>query len=79
MQKDELIKLHMFLFNLKNYFEEMVDNNDRRVFQSYDKLNVTPYMDYKFKREHKLAVFTLSKGIATLLTNNNLPGFKKNF
>ena len=32
---------------------------------------------YKSKREHKLAVFTLSKGIADLLSNNNYPGLEK--
>ncbi len=77
MQKDELIQFHMFLLQLKNHLEEMVDNNDGRVFQFYDKLDVTPYQIYKSKREHKLAVFALSRGIANLLSNNNYPGFEK--
>ena len=77
MQKDELIQFHMFLLQLKNHLEAMVDNNDRLVFQSYDKLNVTPYHIQKSKREHKLAVFTLSRGIANLLSNNNYPGLEK--
>ena len=77
MQKDELIQFHMFLLQLKNHLEEMVDNNDGLVFRSYDKLNVTPYQIYKSKREHKLAVFTLSRGIANLLSYNNFSGFEK--
>jgi hypothetical protein len=77
MQKDELIQFHMFLLQLKNHLEEMVDNNDGLVFQFYDKLDVTPYQIYKSKREHKLAVFTLSRGIANLLSHNNYPGFEK--
>ena len=77
MQKDELIQFHTFLMQLKNHLEEIVDNNDGLIFQSYDKLDVTPYHIYKSKREHKLAVFTLSIGIANLLSYNNFPGLEK--
>jgi hypothetical protein len=77
MQKDELIQLHTFLLQLKTHLEEIVQNNGGIEFQSYVKLDVTPYQVYKSKREHKLAVFTLSKGIATLLSNNNCPGLEK--
>ena len=55
----------------------MVSNNGGIEFNRYEKLNVTPYQVYKSKREHKLAVFTLSRGIATLLSNNNCPGLEK--
>jgi hypothetical protein len=77
MQKDELIQLHTFLLQLKTHLECMVDNNGGSEFGHYEKLNVTPYQVYKSKREHKLAVFTLSKGIAELLSNNNYPGLEK--
>jgi hypothetical protein len=77
MQKDELIQLHTFLLQLKTHLDEMVDNNGGFEFKSYERLNVTPYQVYKSKREHKLAVFTLSKGIASLLSNNNCPGLEK--
>ena len=77
MQKDELIQFHMFLLQLKNHLEEMVDNNDRLVFQFYDKLDVTPYQIYNSKREHELAVFILSRGIANLLSYNNFPDLEK--
>lgn len=77
MQKDELIQFHMFLLQLKNHLEEMVDNYDKQVFRSYEKLNVTPYQIYKSKREHELAVFTLSREIANLLSYNNFPGLEK--
>ncbi|MCJ7572451.1 MAG: UPF0058 family protein [Candidatus Thermoplasmatota archaeon] len=77
MQKDELIQFHMFLLQLKNHLEDMVDNYDGLVFWSYDKLNVTPYQIYKSKREHKLAIFTLSRGIANLLSYNNFSGLEK--
>ena len=77
MQKDELIQLHTFLLQLKTHLEDMTGNNGGLEFASYDRLNVTPYQVYKSKREHKLAVFTLSKGIASLLSNNNCPGLEK--
>ena len=77
MQKDELIQFHMFLLQLKNHLEKMVDNNDGLVFQSYYELDVTPYQIYKSKREQELAVFILSKGIAKLLSHNNFPGLEK--
>ena len=77
MQKDELIQLHTFLLQLKTHLEDMVENDGSKGFISYEKLDITPYKVYKSKREHKLAVFTLSKGIADLLTNNDCPGLNK--
>ena len=77
MQKDELIQLHTFLLQLKTHLEEIVENNGGYEFRLYDKLGVTPYQVYKSKREHKLAVFTLSKGIADLLSNNRCAGLEK--
>jgi hypothetical protein len=77
MQKDELIQIHMFLLQLKTHLDDIVNNNGGGEFHSYDKLNVTPYQVYKSKREHKLAIFTLSNGIATFLSNNNCPGLEK--
>jgi len=77
MQKDELIQLHTFLLQLKTHLEGIVDNNGGVEFSPYVKLDVTPYQVYKSKREHKLAVFCLSKGIADLLSNNNCSGLEK--
>jgi len=77
MQKDELIQLHTFLLHLKTHLEDVVGNNGFQEFQRYEKLDVTPYQVYKSKREHTLAVFTLSKGIADLLHHNNCPGMEK--
>ena len=77
MQKDELIQLHTFLLQLKTHLEDIVENNGGSEFFVYERLNVTPYQVYKSKREHTLAVFTLSKGIADLLSNNSCPGLEK--
>ena len=77
MQKDELIQLHTFLLQLKTHLEDIVEHNGGAEFNPYVKLDVTPYQVYKSKREHKLAVFTLSRGIAQLLAHNNCPGLEK--
>ena len=77
MQKDELIQLHTFLLQLKTHLEDIVDNNGYNEFLPYEKLDITPYQVYKSKREHKLAVFKLSRGIADLLSNNNCSGLEK--
>jgi hypothetical protein len=70
MQKDELIQLHTFLYQIRTHLEQMCSNNGCDVTK-YEKLEITPYQIHKSKREHKLAVFTLSKDIASILCINN--------
>ncbi|MEA2055459.1 MAG: UPF0058 family protein [Candidatus Thermoplasmatota archaeon] len=77
MQKDELIQLHTFLIQLKTHLEDIVEHNGGVEFKKYDTLDITPYQVYKSKREHKLAVFALSQGIAELLSNNSYCGLEK--
>lgn len=76
MQKDELIQLHTFLLQLKTHLEEFLGHDGMSEFQRYQRLDVTPYQVYKSKREHTLAVFMLSKGIADLLSNNECNGLE---
>ena len=76
MQKDELIQLHTFLYQIRTQLVQIYENHGCESTY-YEKLDITPYQIHKSKREHKLAVFTLSKGIATLLSNNNCPGLEK--
>ncbi|KAA0009608.1 MAG: UPF0058 family protein [Thermoplasmata archaeon] len=77
MQKEELIQLHTLMVQLKTYFEKTCGDNDGKSFKEYEKLNVTPCHIYKSKREHTLAVFTLGKEIADLLSQKGYPGFDK--
>ena len=77
MQKDELIQLHTFLLQLKNHLEDLIGKDGIEQFEIYNILDVTPYQVYKSKREHTLAVFTLSKGIADLLLDNSFTGLEK--
>jgi hypothetical protein len=70
MQKDELIQLHTFLYQIRSQLEQICEHNGCD-HNSYEKLEITPYQIHKSKREHKLAVFTLSRDIAGILSNNN--------
>jgi hypothetical protein len=71
MQKDELIQLHTFLYQLRAHLEKIYENNGCEFDRLYEKLEITPYQIHKSKREHKLAVFTLSKDIANILSTRN--------
>ena len=76
MQKDELIQIHTFLFQLRSHLEQTCKNNGCE-FEDYEKIDITPYQVHKSKREHTLAVFKLSKGIASVLSSDNGLGFEK--
>lgn len=76
MQKDELIQLHTFLYQMRShinhiYSNEKSNDNNGSNLKNYEKLEITPYQIHKSKREHKLAVFTLSKDIAAILSTSN--------
>ena len=83
MQKDELIQLHTFLYQIRSQLEQMYEKNNGNNGNnghdsSYAKLMITPYQIHKSKREHKLAVFTLSKDIAGIIsTNTKDPSLEK--
>ena len=71
MQKDELIQLHTFLYQMRTHIEHLCDcDNNGGQSRHYEKLEITPYQIHKSKREHKLAVFTLSKDIAEILSHS---------
>ncbi|MBU0497317.1 MAG: UPF0058 family protein [Candidatus Thermoplasmatota archaeon] len=70
MQKDELIQLHTFLYQMRTVIEQICNNNGCNCHH-YEKLEITPYQIHKSKREHTLAVFTLSKDIAEVLSENH--------
>ena len=71
MQKDELIQLHTFLYQMRSVVESLYQDNGCSCHH-YEKLEITPYQIHKSKREHTLAVFTLSKDIAGTLSENNI-------
>ena len=69
----------MFLIQLRIHLENMVENNNPQAFLSYVKLDVRPHQVHKSKKEHKLAVFELSKGIAEMMRDNNHSAFQRIF
>jgi|GEM_PF-3140385 len=78
MQKNELIQLHTFLYQMKMHLQGMHEGETDSEQNDYERLEVTPYQIHKSKREHKLAVFTLSKEIADIFcSNGNENGFEK--
>ena len=61
---------------MRNHLEQNFEIRGSE-FIDYEKIEITPYQVHKSKREHALAVFKLSKGIANILLNNNGSGFEK--
>jgi hypothetical protein len=63
MKKEELVHLHMLLFQLKKYCEEKGLGCD---FTKYDELKITPFQVHKSKDEHKKAIFVLGTELASM-------------
>jgi hypothetical protein len=61
MQKEELLHLHMLMFNLKRYLEGI--NNDEIHTERYNSLEISPFHIHKDKHAHKEAVLTLADEI----------------
>ena len=77
IQKDELIQIHAFLLQLRTALENLVENNNSKAFLCYEKLSIGPHIIHKSKKEHKLAVFELCKGITNLLQESNCSVFQR--
>jgi len=64
MQKEEIILLHLTLYNIKKLFENAGIANGH--FKAYDELGVMPVHIHKSKTEHKKAISLLCKGISEI-------------
>jgi len=71
MQKEELLHLHMLMFNLKRYFEGI--NNDEILTERYNSLQISPFHIHKDKHAHKEALLTLADEIISHIHNPALP------
>ena len=60
------------MVHLRNNLEGMI-NPESNHFLTYDLLEINPHEVYKSKREQKLAIFEISKGILCLI-NEKHPG-----
>ena len=65
MNKDELLQIHIVLVIVRRYLEQ--DNIREDTFAEYDALNIAPHHFQRSKLEHEVAVFTLSRNIASSL------------
>ena len=77
MQKDEIIQLHSFLFQVRSCVEDTDKESGSQVFLSYDTLGVGSHHVFKSKDDQKLAVFELSKGLAKLMTKDGGSPFQQ--
>ena len=66
MHKEELIKLHDLMSEVKDYFE---DANDTE-FDGYDDLDVGPVDIHESKSEHKHAIFVLGQEMAESMADD---------
>jgi hypothetical protein len=64
MHKEEMVLLHLALFNIKRFFEDAGVANGH--FRLYDELGVQPVHIHKSKAEHKKAILLLCKGISEI-------------
>jgi len=71
MHKEELIKLHQMLSDVKGYLEGL---NPKLEFSQYNALKIKPSQRYRSKTEHKHAIFVLGMEIADAMKNkDNMP------
>ncbi|NLO77956.1 MAG: UPF0058 family protein [Methanomicrobiales archaeon] len=68
MHKEELIRLHKIMAEIKNSFEEDNPEND---FSGYYALKIDPSQVHKSKMEHKHAIFILGQEIAVIMRSND--------
>ena len=67
MHKEELIRLHKIMAEIKDSFEEDDPEND---FSGYNILKIDPSQVHKSKMEHKHAIFILGLEIAEIMKDN---------
>lgn len=64
MHKEELLKLHEILVEIKNYFEVA---NPGLKFSQYYALKIDPTQLHRSKMEHKYAIFVLGTELANAM------------
>lgn len=69
MHKEELVFLHLTLFHVKRFLEEVGLTNG--YFREYEDLGVQPVHIHKSKNDHKKAIFLLCKGLNELLSERD--------
>ena len=71
----------IFFLLIKYFFIEanviIIEENLWGSILSYEKLNISSHKVHRSKKEHKLAVFELCKGITNLLQESNCSVFQR--
>lgn len=62
MKKEELLHLHMLLYQVKKVFER----NNSRDFSKYNLLNITPFQIHRSREEHVQAILVLAQELASM-------------
>jgi hypothetical protein len=71
MQKEELLHLHMLMFNLKRYFEGT--GTCEILTERYNSLQISPFHIHKDKHAHQEAILTLADEIISHIHKPALP------
>jgi len=74
MHKEELIKLHQMLYEVKGYLEAL---NPKLEFSQYNALKIKPSQRYRSKMEPKYAIFVLGMEIADAMKDTDNKSFKR--
>lgn len=76
MHKEELVVLHLTLFQVKRFLEGAGVANGH--FREYDKLGINPVHIHKSKADHKRAILMLCKGISDVFKDKSAEDLLKN-
>ena len=64
MRKEDMIRLHALLFQMRRTFEATGLAQGKNYFSSYDALGVTPVSLHKDRRSHQHAIFLLGEALS---------------
>jgi len=65
MRKEDMIRLHALLFQMRRTFEATdITKGKIDYFSAYDKLGVTPVSLHRDRRAHQLAIFLLGEALS---------------
>jgi hypothetical protein len=71
MQKNELLHLHILMFQIRTYFEGLTHDEIRT--ERYNSLAISPLHFHKGKKAHKDALLTLGDEITSHILGQKLP------
>jgi hypothetical protein len=72
VHKNELIQLHTLLAQIKHHMEG--EEPDAPTFEEYEDVGVEPTHVHRSKSDHKKAIFTLGKELASSLSEDEFSG-----